>query len=241
MAKHPTIGRVKTRLAESLGHREATNLYQCFLEDMIKKLRSLTNPFFIYFTPNNKKEDFEQLFGNDLTYVPQIGDDLGEKLNHGFETSMKMGYNSAIALASDIPDLPDFIINEAIQKLKVHDSVIGPSIDGGYYLIGLRKNAFTETLFKGITWSTDKVYGETIKQFENMQISYHSLPPWNDVDTIEDLKSLFNSRNPSFNQSQTWKYLKKSHIIQNIFYQVYPDELQKDIALATTCSTIIGK
>jgi len=212
MAKHPTTGTVKTRLADSIGHKEATSLYQCFLEDMIKKLRRLNIPFFIYFTPSNKKEDFEQMFGNNLTYSPQIGDDLGERLYNGFTISMNMGYTSAIALATDIPDLPESILNEAVLKLEEYDSVIGPSIDGGYYLIGLRKNAVTKNLFQGITWSTENVYEETLKKIEEEKITCYSLPHWGDVDTLDDLKRLLSSSDLSFQQSPTGKYLKKYQI-----------------------------
>ncbi len=208
MAKYPTVGNVKTRLGESLGHEETTNLYLCFLKDIIEKVNRLSVPFFIYFTPNNKKRDFELLLGNNLTYVPQIGDDLGQILYYGFRASLKMGYISAIALASDVPDLPESILDEAVLKLKTFDSVIGPSIDGGYYLIGLQKNAVRKNLFQGITWSTEKVYADTMKKIEEEKISCYPLTPWGDVDVIDDLERLLSSKDSMFHRSHSWKYLK---------------------------------
>ena len=208
MARYPNVGSVKTRLGESLGHEEATNLYLCFLKDIIEKVNRLSVPFFIYFTPKNKMEDFELLLGNNLTYVPQIGDDLNQILYNGFRTSLKMGYNSSIALASDIPDLPESILNEAVLKLKTFDSVIGPSIDGGYYLIGLQKNAVRKNLFQGITWSTEKVYAETMNKIKEEKISCYPLTPWGDVDVIDDLERLLSSKDSMFHRSHSWKYLK---------------------------------
>jgi len=208
MAKYPTVGNVKTRLGESLGHEETTNLYLCFLKDIIEKVNRLSVPFFIYFTPNNKKRDFERLLGNNLTYVPQIGDDLGQILYYGFRASLKMGYISAIALASDVPDLPESILDEAVLKLKTFDSVIGPSIDGGYYLIGLQKNAVRKKLFQGITWSTEKVYAQTMNKIEEEKISCYPLTPWGDVDVIDDLERLLSSKDSMFHRSHSWKYLK---------------------------------
>jgi rSAM/selenodomain-associated transferase 1 len=164
-------------------------------------------PLFIYFTPEDRREEFQHLLGNDLTYVPQEGDDLGERLFNGFKLSSEMGYTSAIALASDAPDLPGSILNDAVTKLEEFDSVIGPSPDGGYYLIGLKGQAASQDLFKGITWSTDTVYAETLTRIKMKQISCHSLSIWADVDKVDDLARILSSRDPSFHRSHTWKYL----------------------------------
>ena len=124
-----------------------------------------------------------------------------------------MGYNSAIALASDIPDLPKSILDESLKKLEEYDSVIGPSIDGGYYLIGLRKDAIEENMFQGITWSTGSVFAETMKKkIKDKKISCHQLTPWHDIDLVEDLKRLKYSKESTFHRSHTWKYLKDSRI-----------------------------
>jgi rSAM/selenodomain-associated transferase 1 len=213
MAKYPSAGKVKTRLGETLGHETVAHLYQCFLKDTIEKVNHLGTPFFIYYTSDDKKEDFEQLIGNNFNYVPQKGDDLGKRIYQGFKISFKMGFTSAIALASDIPDLPTLILEEALQKLKEYDSVIGPSLDGGYYLIGLRSDALSQNLFQGITWSSETVFNETMEKIEERKISYHPLVSWGDVDLIDDLERLLSSRDPIFHRSLTWKYLKSTQII----------------------------
>ena len=124
MAKHPTVGMVKTRLGKSLGHEKVAHLYLCFLRDTVEKLKCIDVPFFIYYTPDDKGVDFVRLFGDDLVYVPQMGDSLGERLHHGFKVSFERGFSSAIALASDVPDLPESVLGEALEALKDFDSVI---------------------------------------------------------------------------------------------------------------------
>lgn len=212
MAKYPTIGKVKTRLGKYLGKEEAARLYQCFLKDTVEKINYSGVPFFIYYTPADKKEGFEQLFGNNLTYVAQKGDDLGKRIYHGFKISLEKGFTSAIALGSDIPDLPESILNEAVKKLKEYDSVIGPSLDGGYYLIGLRKEAVSQNLFQDINWSTKTVFKETMNKIDEEKINCHQLTPWSDVDLINDLNHLLSSKDPIFHGSHTWEYLKSFQI-----------------------------
>jgi rSAM/selenodomain-associated transferase 1 len=213
MTKHPTVGKVKTRLGESIGHKEVAHLYLCFLKDTIEKVNRLGIPFFIYYTPKNKKDDFVRLLPDNFTLMPQFGNDLGKKIYHGFNTAFKMDYTSAIALASDVPDLPPSFLVESVNKLKHFDSVMGPSFDGGYYLIGLKKNEACQNLFQGIKWSTESVYTETMKKIQKRKISCYQLTPWRDIDLIEDLEHLQYSDNPFFHKSHTWKYLKDSKII----------------------------
>ena len=191
-----------------MGHEETAQLYTCFLKDTVEKIKRLGFPFFIYYTPYEKKEELEHLLGDNLTYVPQEGVDLGERLYNGFKKSIKMGHPSAIALASDTPDLPESTLVNAGKKLGEFDSVIGPSLDGGYYLIGLRNHAMIHNLFQGIIWSTKTVFAETMKKIEAEQLSCHSLEPWRDVDEVEDLTQLLSSDDPVFHRSSTWKYLK---------------------------------
>jgi hypothetical protein len=212
MAKYPAVGEVKTRMGKSMGYEEAAYLYLCFLRDTVEKVSGLGVPFFIYYTPDDRMKEFQHLLGDDLIYVPQVGADLGERLFNGFKLSSEMGYTSAIALASDAPDLPGSILDEAVTKLDEFDSVIGPSPDGGYYLIGLNGHAASPELFQGIAWSTDTVYAETMARIEEKQISCHSLVPWADVDHVDDLERLLSSMDPGFRRSHTWKYLKDRQI-----------------------------
>ena len=214
MAKYPTVGMVKTRLGESIDPGKAAHLYLCFLMDTVEKVNRLGVPFFIHYTPDDKREYFERLFGNNPSYLPQMGDDLGERLYNGFNELFRQGYDSAIALASDIPDLPEAILDESLKKLTEYNSVIGPSFDGGYYLIGLRNDSARKNLFRGIAWSTETVFNETIKKIKQEKISCHALAPWGDVDQIADLERLLSSEDPVFHRSYTWRFLKSSELLQ---------------------------
>lgn len=208
MAKYPTVGDVKTRLGATMGYEEATKLYICFLKDIVEKVRQLETPFFVYYTPNDMENEFKQLLEEDLIFVPQKGNDLGERLYHGFRISSKLGYPAAIALASDVPDLPVSIIGEAVDKLKFHDSVLGPSSDGGYYLIGLKTQALSWNIFHRINWSTETVLRETLEAIDKAGLSLYSLESWDDVDQVQDISRLSHSRNPDFHTTHTWEYLK---------------------------------
>jgi rSAM/selenodomain-associated transferase 1 len=199
MAKYPS----------RLGYEEATKLYSCFLKDTVDIIRRLGAPFFIYFTPDDRKVDFIQLLGDELEYVPQRGSDLGDRLLNGFKASSQMGYPAAIALASDVPDLPVSILKEAVDKLSDFDSVLGPSPDGGYYLIGLRSQIVSGEVFHGIQWSSETVYSETVRLIEERGTSLYSLESWDDVDKVSDLTRLTDSIDPEFRLTRTWKYLEK--------------------------------
>lgn len=214
MAKYPAVGRVKTRLCESIDPEKVAHLYLCFLKDTVEKVKGPGVPFFVYYTPDDKQEYFERLFGDNPGYLPQMGDDLGERLYNGFKTFFRQGYDSAIALASDIPDLPEAILYESLKRLTEYNSVIGPSFDGGYYLIGLTKDSASKNLFRGITWSTETVFNETMKKIKQEKISCHALAPWGDVDRITDLERLLSSENPVFHGSHTWRLLKSSELLQ---------------------------
>lgn len=208
MAKYPVVGDVKTRLGKTMGYEEAADLYICFLKDTVEKVRKLGAPFFVYYTPDGMEEEFKELLGEDLDYLPQVGADLGERLYNGFKASSQMGYPGAVALASDVPDLPVEILRETVGKLREYDCVIGPSPDGGYYLIGLKSQAVTMDIFRGINWSTETVYRETLDVIAKEKLSLHNLEPWDDVDKVADLSRLANSKSNEFQNTHTWRYLK---------------------------------
>ena len=118
------------------------------------------------------------------------------------------GYNRAILIGSDFPDLPTPFLHEALGSLKNHPSVIGPAVDGGYYLIGFRKEAFLPVVFEGMPWGTERVLGRTLSLLKNHGQDFHTLPPWNDVDGLDDLKELINrSQATGFTDSKTMAFL----------------------------------
>lgn len=188
--KNPEKGQVKKRLAASIGHDRALKLYKRFLLNILFTLNKGTFPFYLCFYPENSLESLKKWMGEDYLYMPQKGEDLGERMRNGFMQAFAEGFKRVILIGSDIPGLPLEFIEEAFTSLRDKDAVIGPSLDGGYYLIGFRDKTFSPKVFEGIPWSTEKVFEETMKVLEKEGLLVHTLPRWRDIDTIEDLKNL---------------------------------------------------
>lgn len=188
MAKAPRAGEVKTRLCPPLSPAEAADLAGAFLLDAIDLARGVDGVRrVIAFAPDDAGALFRGV-APDFTAIPQRGQDLGARLHHVFEDVLPADGSGAIVVGSDLPTLPRRHLDDAIARLAHGDVVIGPSEDGGYYLIGLR--APCPALFSGMTWSTDTVFDETMRRARAAGLRVSVLPPWFDVDTPVDLERL---------------------------------------------------
>jgi uncharacterized protein len=191
MAKAPQPGQVKTRLCPPLSHRQAAELYRCFLLDKIAQVNALqwADPAVSY-TPSDAKSWFEDLTPSHFMLIPQHGDDLGARLLFTFDQLFRQGYTQVIVIDSDTPTLPTAYLEQALRLIaaREHDVVLGPTEDGGYYLIGLRQ-AHRE-LFAQMPWSTSQVLPETRRRSEQYGLTVAYTPDWYDVDTPEDLARL---------------------------------------------------
>jgi rSAM/selenodomain-associated transferase 1 len=188
--KNPEKGRVKTRLASAVGDEVAVKLYKRFLLEMLSTLNQGTFLFYLCFYPENSLNDLKGWLGDDYLYMPQKGKDLGERMKNGFMEAFAMRFKRVVLIGSDIPDLPLEFIEEAFTSLKEKDVVIGPSFDGGYYLIGFKDKVFSLKVFEGIPWSTKRVFEETMKVLKQEGFTVHTLPLLRDIDTIDDLRNL---------------------------------------------------
>ena len=190
MAKQPVPGAVKTRLRPVLSDIDAAALYDSFLRDRISQVRSLndTNPVIAH-TPSESHPFFAEL-APDFRLLPQIGNDLSDRLTCMFQQLFDAGHDGVIATDSDSPTLPTANLQAAVDRLAAGcaDLVLGPSDDGGYYLIGLRQ--LYPTLFDAMPWSTPQVYGETVGRAEALGLRVSSLAPWYDVDTPAEFERL---------------------------------------------------
>ena len=190
MAKAPMAGAVKTRLCPPLSPEDAAALYRCFLLDKITQVRSLEGArTVIAFTPDTERDLFEELAPG-VHLVEQRGNDLGSRLLNSLDELLGRGHIGAIALDSDTPTLPTEFLRQAIDLVLEPgiDVVLGPSDDGGYYLIGMRK--IWPDLFEAMPWSTSKVLTETMRRAEALGLRVAFLPSWFDVDNPEDLERL---------------------------------------------------
>ena len=209
--KSPTAGQVKTRLAAEIGDGAAVRLYRCFVEDSISTVETLDVGLRLYFHPPETKSLFLQWLGEQHDYIPQTGDDLGERLKNAFTDAFEQGFSKVVAIGSDSPDLPVSFLREAFEELDSHDAVVGPSSDGGYYLIGFSVDSFAPEAFDGIAWSTSAVLGETRMKLKKHGLGVHLLPQWHDVDTCSDLDGLTaRNENTSFGLSRTSAFIRKA-------------------------------
>lgn len=188
--KDPEKGKVKTRLASTVGGEMAMRLYKRFLLETLATLNKGTFLFYLCFYPADALEELRGWLGEEYLYIPQRGEDLGERMKNGITEALAMNFKRVVLIGSDIPGLPLEFIEEAFQSLEEKDAVIGPSLDGGYYLIGFKDKKFSPRAFKGIPWSTERVFEETMKILKREGLTVHTLQPRRDIDTIEDLKSL---------------------------------------------------
>jgi uncharacterized protein len=190
MAKSPRPGEVKTRLCPPLNAGEAADLYRCFLLDKIETVQALTGAqAVIAYSPTDARADFEALAPG-IRLMPQVGPDLGARLHATLAGLHNAGHAGAIAVDSDTPTLPGEFLQQAVDCLirPGPDVVLGPTEDGGYYLIGLR--VARPELFDGVPWSTAAVFEETRRRADAGNLSVACLPAWFDVDTPDDLRRL---------------------------------------------------
>lgn len=182
--KNPELGKVKTRLAKTVGDEKA---YQIYLEltritrENALLLRGVTPYVFYSDFINHDDEWHNQHFEKRL----QQGNDLGERMFNAFNDILKR-HERACIIGSDCPTLSLEILNMAFKKLETHDSVIGPASDGGYYLLGMTQQIPPQYLFENMAWSTQEVFPETLKRLKRQHYSAAILPILTDIDEEKD-------------------------------------------------------
>jgi rSAM/selenodomain-associated transferase 1 len=190
MAKAPRPGEVKTRLCPPLSLADAAELYRRFLLDKIEQVRSLrAASLAIAYTPVEARPFFEEVAPG-FVLVPQRGTDLGNRLANSLGELLDSGHRGALAIDSDTPTLPLGFLQQALELVTMpqNDVVLGPTEDGGYYLIGLR--TVHRELFESMAWSTNQVLPETLRRADAKGLRVACLPPWYDIDTAGDLSRL---------------------------------------------------
>jgi rSAM/selenodomain-associated transferase 1 len=197
--KNPERGKVKSRLAAAIGEDLAVSVYKNLVKGMLSTLKAGAFPLYVCFYPKDAQKPLTNWLGARYRYIPQKGKDLGERMKNGFMEAFSMGHKRVVLIGSDIPDLSLELIVEAFTSLKKKDAVIGPALDGGYYLIGFKEEAFSPRVFDGMAWGTDRVFDETMQALKKLRRTVHILPYQRDIDTVEDLRNL---SNPAFPLSQ---------------------------------------
>lgn len=194
MAKAPRPGKVKTRLSPPLTPDQAAAINTCFLRDTTENIAALAEAGgcagVISYTPVGDEHLFEGLLPQEYRLVPQRGDDFGERLLTSAQDLLSCGFSSVCLIDSDSPTVPREAFAMAVDALQRPGNriVLGPSQDGGYYLIGM-KQAHTAP-FENITWSTASVFAETVAAIQRIGVELVTLPLWYDVDDAATLSIL---------------------------------------------------
>ena len=190
-AKHWMPGKVKTRLAATIGQEAAAAVYKAFLDEQILRYASMQAPAIIV-TPDEGSNYFSELLiqlqSPNWQVHPQGLGDLGERMSRFFQRAFDDGYSKATLVGSDTPTLPLSFLRQVDQLLNIHDVVLGPSEDGGYCLVAAKNSV--PPIFTGIEWSSEQVWRQTIAKLQAHRIRFAVLPVWYDVDNADDLRRL---------------------------------------------------
>ena len=180
--RNPELGRVKTRLAKTIGDQAALEIYEILSKHTAKIISEIDSDKLIFY--------FEKIQDNDIWTVInckkqiQTKGDLGQKMLDAFQYGFSFGYKKIIIIGSDLYSLRPKHIESAFEQLENYDVVIGPALDGGYYLLGL--NSVIPEIFKQKQWSTSSILKDTLSDLKKFNVNL--LEPLNDIDTYEDLK-----------------------------------------------------
>lgn len=182
--KNPEAGKVKTRLAATLGEEEALAIYRQLLSHTVSVTEDLHVDKFVFYSSHIDQNDA----WDSKHYYKEVqqGNELGERMQHAFSSIFQKGYDKTVIIGTDCPGLSAEIIINAFAYLRSHELAIGPAEDGGYYLLGMKQ--MHRELFDGIHWSTNTVLSTTIKKAFALQITYVLLPVLQDVDEEKDLQ-----------------------------------------------------
>jgi len=188
MAKAPRLGSVKTRLAERLSLQAVTELYRCLLNDTIALAQALDQVEIAIMCPASDVDDFSQAVAKTVRIVPQTGQGLAAGLASVFKHFATSGQTQVLAFNSDSPHLPASVLETAFDMLEARDLVVGPTHDGGYYLVGAR--AFHSDLFASDGMGTANALEALLTRARALKLSLHLTDPFYDIDVAGDLTRL---------------------------------------------------
>ena len=178
--KNLTLGKVKTRLAKTIGNDNAFKIYEKLVSITEQVTSAVEFEKHIYFS----NEVIKTKWHNDKKFV-QTGEDIGERMLNAFKDGFDKGYEQIILIGSDLPEISEEMITKGFEALKQSQLVFGPAQDGGYYLIGM--NELSPLLFQNKPWSQPNLLQATLFEIND----YSLLTELNDIDTIEDLRNSF--------------------------------------------------
>lgn len=227
----PVPGRTKTRMMPYFNGRECAKLHGCFLRDIGIECRKTDADLFVFYTDDDKaaaewkerRKVLGKAFGKDAKYLLQQGKNLGERMYGAIESVLKRGYESCVLIGSDIPEMKANDLTMAFRLLEEKDVVFGPTKDGGYYLVGMKKPR--KEVFGIESYGHGKVLSDTLEELENCGVSVGCIRFLSDMDTPEDIKEYRNRMRTEKHLQETYtgRYLAKNTKI-SIIIPIYNEE-----------------
>jgi uncharacterized protein len=214
-ARRPAAGRVKTRLTPPLAPADAASVYEACLRDVIATAARERARVELWYDPESDAEAYFAGGFRHLYRQPQAHGDLGQRMADAFARSFDDGAARAVIVGSDVPTLSETAYGAAFDHLHEAAAVIGPALDGGYYLIGLAADAWPRgrRLFEQITWSDTGVYAATIDRAVDAGLELRVLPGWYDVDRPDDLRR---ARADALAESHLGRLLRSPDLAQQL-------------------------
>lgn len=185
----PAAGKNKSRWMPLLSREECNSLSGCFAKDIFEKARATGADVYVFFTPREEKAAFRKLLGEDAILLPQYGADLGQKMKNAIGAVLRMGYEKVVLMGTDIPHIHEETIRNAFQNLDKKDIVIHPAMDGGYYLIGMKREY--DSIWNLRRYGTNTVMYDTLQLMKAENLTTVIGPMYYDIDSGEDLKQLW--------------------------------------------------
>ena len=185
----PRPGQTKTRLLPLLRPEQCVELHLAFLRDLSSVYEQINADLFVAYTPDPDPSVLQNIFPKSRSFFPQQGDDLGEKMFHAIEQVLKKGYDACILTGSDLPLMKAEHLNSGFSALENADVTLGPTSDGGYYLVGMKKPC--PEVFSKQEYGCSTVWNNTLAAVEKAGYSFAPTLTCDDVDTPDDLKKLW--------------------------------------------------
>ncbi|MFH1981650.1 MAG: TIGR04282 family arsenosugar biosynthesis glycosyltransferase [Pseudomonadota bacterium] len=187
----PIAGTVKTRLAARLDSEAIAALYRCFVEDTLEMLAACRTDVAVFFHPPDAEPVIRAWLSTQWAIVAQQGGSLGARMHSAFAWAFASGYDQALCIGTDIPEIHPGIVAEAFEGVRQNGCTVGPAVDGGYYMIGFAAGCLPSQVFADdIPWGTAGVIDITVGRLRAAGLQVETLPPLHDIDTPSDLKTL---------------------------------------------------
>lgn len=185
----PTEGQTKQKWMPFLSFEETVALHDCFVKDVYQKAKAVDADLYIFYTPRDKGGVLRTLLDDAVVLLPQHGDDLGQKMKNAIGAVLRLGYSKVVLMGTDIPHIHTETIQNAFDNLQNRDIVIHPALDGGYYLIGMKREYASIWDIK--RYGTNTVMYDTLQHMkaENLSISVGQM--YYDIDSEEDLRQIW--------------------------------------------------